>query len=390
MINVAVFGYGTVGSGVVEVIKNNAEQIKKAAGEEVKVKYILDIREFENVPELVNDINIILNDPEVKIVCETMGGKKPAYDFTRLALEHKKSVCTSNKELVDAHGVELTRIARENNCSYLFEASVGGGIPILRSLREACGQEKIIAIMGILNGTCNYILTKMKSGADFDDVLKEAQAHGFAERNPSADIEGHDTARKIAILASLVSGCRVSYENIKCEGITKISARDFAYAEKLGMSIKLLGLFENDNKYILTAPFLISNEHALYNVNDVFNGILVRGNMVDNLMFYGRGAGKLPTASAVVADVIECAREKKFVDNGLTGAEIKLNDINDRAFKFFVRVSNKEDALKRFSNVQEIAANFNDEFAFITDLMSGREFDEKISGLDVKNSLRLL
>ena len=390
MIDVAVLGYGTVGSGVVEVIKSNSEQIKNTLGEEVRVKYILDIREFENVPELVNDINIILNDPDVKIVCETMGGKKPAFEFTRSALEKGKSVCTSNKELVDAHGVELTQIAREHNCSYLFEASVGGGIPILRALREACGQEKIISVMGILNGTCNYILTKMKSGAEFNDVLKEAQAKGFAERNPSADIEGHDTARKIAILGSLVSGCRVSYENIKCEGITNISARDFAYAEKLGMSIKLLGLFENDNKYILTAPFLISSEHALYNVNDVFNGILIRGNMVDNLMFYGRGAGKLPTASAVVADVIECAREQRFINNGLTGAEIKLNNIDDRAFKFFVRVSDKENALKKFSNVQEISCGFNDEFAFITDFITGREFEEKISGLSVKNKLRLL
>ena len=327
MINVAVLGYGTVGSGVVEVIKNNAEQIKKAAGEEVKVKYILDIREFENVPELVNDINIILNDPEVKIVCETMGGKKPAYDFTRLALEHKKSVCTSNKELVDAHGVELTRIARENNCSYLFEASVGGGIPILRSLREACGQEKIIAIMGILNGTCNYILTNMKDGKDFDAALKEAQEKGYAERNPAADVEGHDTARKIAILASLISGKKISYEQVDCEGITNVTAEDFVNAEAYGMSIKLLGVYDAEADTVLVAPHLVPKDNALYNVNGVFNGVMLKGNMVDDLLFYGRGAGKLPTASAVVSDVIECIKNiGKNIDNGF--ADLEPGSIN--------------------------------------------------------------
>ena len=390
MISIAVLGYGTVGSGVVDVVKNNCAQIKNTLGDDVKVKYVLDIREFENLPELVHDINIILNDPDIKIVCETMGGKKPAFEFTKSALERGISVCTSNKELVDAHGVELSNIARENNCSYLFEASVGGGIPILRALREACGQEKITAVIGILNGTCNYILTKMKSGVDFEDALKEAQEKGFAERNPSADVEGHDTARKIAILASLVSGKRVSYENIVCEGITGITARDFKYAEKLSMSVKLLGLFEPENKFILTAPFLIPSEHALYNINGVFNGILIRGNMVDDLMFYGRGAGKLPTASAVVADVIECARENKNIPNGLSPEILKLGDINNRSCKFFVRVNNKAKALENFNNITEIDCGFDDEFAFITEPMTGFEFDKKISDVGLKNKLRLL
>lgn len=305
MINIAILGLGTVGSGVKEVVEQNHAQIKKALGDSLHVKYILDIRD---IPGAVKDINVIVNDPDVKVVCETMGGKEPAYTYTHMALEHGISVCTSNKELVDAHGVELSAIAREHNCSYLFEASVGGGIPIIRPLRESCGHEYISRIAGILNGTCNYILTNMKSGKNFDDALREAQEKGFAERNPAADIEGHDTARKIAILASLVSGKKVSYEQVSCEGITNITTEDFAEAERRGMSIKLLGVYDASGPYVNVAPYLVPNNSPLYGVNDVFNGIMVTGNQVDNLMFYGRGAGKLPTASAVVSDVIECAK----------------------------------------------------------------------------------
>ena len=317
MINVAILGLGTVGSGVAEVIEQNQNEIKKALGDNLHVKYILDIRD---IPGVVNDINIIVNDPDIKVICETMGGKEPAYTYTHLALERGISVCTSNKELVDAYGVELSSIAREHHCSYLFEASVGGGIPLLRTIREACGQEKISQIAGILNGTCNYILTNMKAGKDFATALKEAQEKGFAERNPAADVEGHDTARKIAILASLVSGKKFSYEQVECEGITNITPEDFAQAEAKGMSIKLLGVYNAENSSIIVAPFLVRNSHPLYNVNDVFNGVMLHGNMVDNLMFYGRGAGKLPTASAVVSDVIECAKNigkninNKFAD----------------------------------------------------------------------------
>ncbi len=305
MINVAILGLGTVGSGVAEVIEKNHNQIKKALGDSLHVKYILDIRD---IPGAVKDINVIVNDPDIKVVCETMGGKEPAYTYTHLALEHGISVCTSNKELVDAFGVELSAIAREHNCSYLFEASVGGGIPIIRPLRESCGHENITRIAGILNGTCNYILTNMKSGKNFDDALREAQEKGFAERNPAADIEGHDTARKIAILASLVSGKKISYEQVSCEGITNITLEDFAYAESRGMSIKLLGVYDSSGPYVNVAPYLVPNDSPLYGVNDVFNGIMITGNQVDTLMFYGRGAGKLPTASAVVSDVIECAK----------------------------------------------------------------------------------
>ena len=305
MINIAILGLGTVGGGVAEVVEKNQAEIKKVLGDSLHVKYILDIRDL---PGVVKDIATIVNDPDIKVICETMGGKEPAYTYTHLALERGISVCTSNKELVDAYGVELSAIAREHNCSYLFEASVGGGIPLLRTIREACGHEKISKIAGILNGTCNYILTNMKAGRDFADVLKEAQENGFAERNPAADVEGHDTARKIAILASLVSGKKFSYEQVDCEGITGVTREDFAEAEAKGMSIKLLGVYDAEANSVIVAPHLIPSSHALYNVNGVFNGVLVHGNMVDNLMFYGRGAGKLPTASAVVSDVIECAK----------------------------------------------------------------------------------
>ena len=337
MINIAILGLGTVGGGVAEVVEKNQNEIKKSLGDNLHVKYILDIRD---IPGVVKDINVIVNDPDVKVICETMGGKEPAYTYTHLALEHGISVCTSNKELVDAHGVELSEIARAHNCSYLFEASVGGGIPILRSLRESCGHEKISYIAGILNGTCNYILTNMKAGKDFDTALKEAQEKGFAERNPAADVEGHDTARKIAILASLVSGRKFSYEQVNCEGITKITQDDFVEAERNKMSIKLLGVYDAENNSVNVAPYLIPENHILYGVNDVFNGIFVKGNQIDNLMFYGRGAGKLPTASAVVSDVIECAKNigrnvnNNFVDLPL--AEVNKIPENNSGFKFRV------------------------------------------------------
>ncbi|MBQ9903783.1 MAG: homoserine dehydrogenase [Synergistaceae bacterium] len=307
MINVAILGLGTVGGGVKEVIEKNQNEIRRVLGDNLHVKYILDIRD---IPGVVNDINIIVNDPDVKVICETMGGKEPAYTYTHLALEHGISVCTSNKELVDAHGVELSAIAREHNCSYLFEASVGGGIPLLRTIREAFGHEKVSRIAGILNGTCNYILTNMKAGKDFDSALKEAQEKGFAERNPAADVEGHDTARKIAILASLVSGKKFSYEQVSCEGITNVTQQDISDAENNGMSIKLLGVYEAESSSIVVAPYLVPKSSPLYAVNDVFNGVMVTGNMIDDVMFYGRGAGKLPTASAVVSDVIECVKNQ--------------------------------------------------------------------------------
>ena len=320
MINIAILGFGTIGSGVAEVVEQNQAEIQKIlGGENLHVKYVLDVRD---IPGVVKDIETIINDPDVKIICETMGGKEPAYTYTHLALERGISVCTSNKELVDAHGVELSAIAREHHCSYLFEASVGGGIPLLRTIREACGHEKISKIAGILNGTCNYILTNMKDGKEFDEALKEAQAHGYAEKNPAADVEGHDTARKIAILASLISGKKISYEQVDCEGITNVTAEDFTNAEAYGMSIKLLGVYDSEANTVLVAPHLIPKDNPLYNINGVFNGVLIHGNMVDDLLFYGRGAGKLPTASAVISDVIECAKNiGKNINNGFCDLE---------------------------------------------------------------------
>ena len=342
MIQVAVFGYGTVGSGVVEVIEKNKDMITKKAGEELNIKYVLDLRDFPGNPvqeKLVKDVNIILDDPEVAIICETMGGIKPAYDFTKQALQKGKSVCTSNKELVASHGPELLRLARENKCNYLFEASVGGGIPIIRPLNYSLTAEKIDGITGILNGTTNYILTKMdREGADFDTVLKEAQEKGYAEKNPEADVEGYDACRKIAILSSLMCLKNVKYEDIYTEGITKITASDFLYAKEMDMSIKLLAMSKNvGNEYFaMVAPFMISKEHPLYSVNDVFNAVFVHGNMLGDSMYYGRGAGKLPTASAVVSDVIDCARHiGKTVMCLWEDEDVKLADIDQVSRRFF-------------------------------------------------------
>ena len=314
MIKVAILGYGTVGSGVFEIINENKELITANAGEEIDVKYVLDLREFpgdscESV--LVHDYNIILNDPEVEVVIEVMGGLKPAYDFVKSALLAKKSVCTSNKELVAKYGAELIKIAQSNNRNFLFEAAVGGGIPIIRPMNMHITADKICEITGILNGTTNYILTKMdKEGADFDSTLKKAQELGYAERNPEADIEGYDAVRKIAILASLANGKTVNFEEIYTEGISKITAEDFKYAKKMGRSIKLLGKCKNEDTGIVcsVAPRLLAPDHPLYNVSGVTNGILVRGNMVGDLVFIGSGAGKLPTASAVVSDVVDSVR----------------------------------------------------------------------------------
>ena len=390
MIQVAVLGYGTVGSGVVEVIETNKAEINKKAGAELNIKYILDLRDFPGDPyehKVVHDFNTILEDPEVSIICETMGGIKPAYDYSKQALLAGKSVCTSNKELVANHGAELLELARQNHCNYLFEASVGGGIPIIRPLNYSLTAEKIDAITGILNGTTNYILTKMdKNGADFAEVLKEAQDNGYAERNPEADIEGYDACRKIAILSSLMKGENVNYEDIYTEGITKISQTDFLYAKKMERSVKLLAMSRNTENgfYAMVAPFLIEKGHPLYSVSDVFNAVYVHGNMLGDSMYYGRGAGKLPTASAVVSDVVDCARHLgKTVMCFWDNTQVKLMDIADTKRRFFVRVeaAKKQDALAAFGSVEEINAQVAEEFAFVTDVMTEKAFNEKISSI---------
>ena len=401
MIKVAVLGYGTVGSGVVEVIEKNKELINKRAAAELEVKYILDLRDFPGDPyesKLVHDVNIIMEDEEVSIVCETMGGVGPAYKFTKMALESGKSVCTSNKELVAKHGPELLQIARSHNCNYLFEASVGGGIPIIRPLNTALTAEKIEAITGILNGTTNYILSKMeKEGADFEDVLKEAQEKGYAERNPEADVEGHDACRKIAILSSLMLGKTVDSEKLYTEGITKITAADFVYAKAMGRSIKLFGMSRNteNETWAMVAPFMISNENPLYMVSGVFNAICVRGNMLGDSMYYGRGAGKLPTASAVVADVVDCARHQgETLECLWDSEEAVLSDIGEVERSFFMRV--KADALDdvkaAFPGGETVSVEGRSEdMGYVTAALKEKDFAAKCEALGdaVLNRIRM-
>ena len=397
MIQVAVMGYGTVGSGVVEVIEKNKEEINKKSNEALNIKYILDLRDFPGDPyedKIVHDVEVILNDPEVQIICETMGGLKPAYEFTKRALMSGKSVCTSNKELVATHGPELIQIAHEHTCNYLFEASVGGGIPIIRPLNYSLTAEKIDAISGILNGTTNYILTKMeREGAAFEEVLKEAQEKGYAERNPEADIEGYDACRKIAILSSLMCGKNVRYQDIYTEGITKITADDFKYAKVMDCTIKLLGLAkeENGGLYAMVSPFLISKNHPLSMVNDVFNAVCVHGNMLGDSMYYGRGAGKLPTASAVVSDVVDCARHiGKIITCFWDAEDVKLTNVDEVERAFFVRVekAKEQEAKETFGDVKEITAGVDGEFAFVTGSMSEKEFNEKAEKVGVISRIR--
>ena len=388
MIHVAVLGYGTVGSGVVEVIEKNKDMVNKKAGDELNVKYILDLRDFPGDPyenKVVHDFDVIVNDPEVGIVCEVMGGVGAAYNFTKRALEAGKSVCTSNKELVAAHGPELLALAKANNCNYLFEASVGGGIPIIRPLNYSLTAEKIEAITGILNGTTNYILSKMENeGADFESVLKKAQAKGYAEANPAADVEGHDACRKIAILSSLMLGQHVNSDNIYTEGITAITAKDFTFAKKMGMSIKLLAMskaLDGDKAVAMVSPCLISSDHPLKMVNGVFNAVFVRGNMLGDSMYYGRGAGKLPTASAVVSDVIDCARHMgKVIMCFWDAKEANMVSIDETSRKFFVRLDNKGEALARelFGDFKPVRVEWiEDEFAFVTPELTEKEFAAK-------------
>lgn len=396
MIQIAVFGYGTVGSGVVEVISKNNQEISKKAGEELHIKYILDIRKFPGDPyedRIVNDINLILEDTEIQIICETMGGVKPAYEFTKQALLKGKSVCTSNKELVAAHGPELIRIAGEHSCNYLFEASVGGGIPIIRPLNYSLTAEKIDRIVGILNGTTNFILSQMETeGADFDTVLARAQEMGYAERNPEADVEGHDACRKIAILSSLMTGKNVKYEEIYTEGITGITATDFQYAKSLGMTIKLLAISqvtsgqEGEKLYACVAPFLLDSTHPLHFVHDVFNAVYVHGNMLGDSMYYGRGAGKLPTASAVVSDVIDCARHiGKTIMCFWDSEDITVSPMEERRGRFFVRTADgsgrREQAEALFGEIVLAEPMAEGEFAFLCGPVSEKEFAKKAKAL---------
>lgn len=383
MVKVAIFGFGTVGSGVYEVLTQNSDVISHKLGEEIEVKYVLDLREFDGEPVqkvLVHDVDTILNDSEISVICETMGGERPAYDFTRRALELGKSVCTSNKELVEKHGPELIQIAQAHNCNYLFEASVGGGIPIIRPLCTSLAQEQIESITGILNGTTNYILSKMENeGADFDTVLTRAQEKGYAERNPEADVCGYDAGRKIAILSSLAYGKNVDFSELYMEGITAITRTDFLYAKKLGATIKLFArsMCKDGRYYAMVAPFMVTPENPLYAVQDVFNAILVHGNMVGDTMYYGKGAGKLATASAVVGDVIDCVKHLgKHIKIAWSEEKLTMTSVDDIVRRFFVRVSGTDKAkvTELFGKVTFIEADVDGETGFLTEEMTEKEY----------------
>ncbi len=400
---IAVLGYGTVGSGVVEVLEKNHDIISARAGKEIEVKYVLDLKDFsgQQIQEkIVHDYEVILNDKEVEIVVEAMGGIEPANAYVKGALLAGKSVVSSNKALVAKHGAELMKIAREKNVNFLFEASVGGGIPILRALGSSLTGDKIEKITGILNGTTNYMMTKMfYEGADYDTVLKEAQANGFAEADPTADVEGYDACRKIAILTSIISGKMVDFEEIYTEGISKVTTEDMKYAKALGMTVKLLAECKKvDGKWFAqVAPCLLSSEHPLYSVHEVFNAVFVKGNMLGDAMFYGSGAGKLPTASAVVADVVaEAKNPHTDIMNFWTEEKLELEKHTEIARRFLVRVEGKQTELesriqKDFGRVQYVnLEELPGEFGLVTPVMTEGAYMEKAESYpQIRHMLRV-
>ena len=400
MAEIAVMGHGVVGSGVMEVLLSHKESIKKRAKEEVHVKYILDLREFPGLSysdRFVKDFQQILDDPEVKIVVEVMGGLEPAYSYTKACLENGKSVVTSNKELVAQKGAELLALAQKNNLNFLFEASVGGGIPIIRPISQCLAANEMTEIAGILNGTTNFILTKMiREHMAFEDALKMAQELGYAERDPSADVDGVDACRKICILASLAYGTHVYPDSVHTEGIRSITKEDVGYAGAWGGVIKLIGevkKLENGRVHIQVAPMFISRESQLANVDDVFNGILVRGDATGDVVFYGKGAGKLPTASAVVADVIDCVRHLKSDRKILYWEDAKPDYVQsweDTPQDLFVRVVGQGDSDSLFDLVQQVFPQAvrlirRDEAAgetgFTVEQISQRQLEEKLPAL---------
>ncbi len=394
MMYAAIMGYGTIGSGVAEILEGNREKVAKGAGQEIALKYVLDLREFPDSPvadRIIHDFEKIEKDPQVRLVVEAMGGLNPAYPFVKACLNAGKHVATSNKALVAAHGTELLALAREKGVNFFFEASVGGGIPIIRTLYRCLMGEEIQEITGILNGTTNYILTKMeKEGASFSDVLKEAQELGYAEKDPEADIKGYDTCRKIAILTSLVTGKEVDYQDIYTEGVTTVTDMDFRYAKKLGASIKLFGTsrMEGEAVHAWVAPVMVGKNHPLYGVGGAYNGILVKSDKLGTSMYYGSGEGKLPTASAVVAELIEAAQnEGKNVPIGWNGQRLALAGMDTFDCRYFVRVAG--DAAGKKGQVEDmlgkgetIVLEGADEFAVVTPQMSEREFKERAIKLE--------
>lgn len=397
MISVAIMGHGTVGSGVAEILTTHKQKLFKAVGEELYVKHILDLREFPDSPladRFTKNFEDIVNDIEVRVVVEVMGGTNPAYDFVKRCLQAGKSVVTSNKELVAKHGAELLAVAKENNANFLFEASVGGGIPIIRPLSQCLVANEVDEIAGILNGTTNFIFGKMiNDNMDFSDALKLAQDLGYAERNPEADIEGHDACRKICILASLAFGKHIYPDNVYTKGISEITLDDVKYADSLNYVIKLIGdvkKTENGKLDILVAPMLLSKDCILSDINDVFNGILVKGDCTGDVMFYGKGAGKLPTASAVVADVVDCAKHLKarkrifWTDSD----ESQVASYKDSKTAMYIRVAGKgEMAQSLFPDSEIMKADGNT--VLMTQEYKFGEIEEKIAKLN-ENSEKVL
>lgn len=372
---IGIMGFGVVGGGLGELVATNAESIKRRCGEEIEIAKILDLRDFPDSRYkcFTKDFEDILNDPEIGVVAEVMGGTKPAYEFTKKLLMSGKNVVTSNKELVAKHGTELLKVAKENGVSYLFEASVGGGIPIIRPLYTSLAANELTDIYGILNGTTNYILTRMiKNNSTLEEALKEAQEKGYAEKDPTADIEGLDTCRKTAILASLAFGTYVDSEEIPCEGITKITREDVMYAEKFGSVVKLLGITTRaeGGVYAMVCPAILPKTHPLAGIDDVFNGIMVRGDGLGDVMFYGRGAGALPTASAVLSDIVDIVKHK--------GSEITLGWEQSRdgyllnsknlTAKFYLRLKGgkADDFDLKGYEVYSLGEGYEDEFAVVT------------------------
>ncbi len=402
MTKVAILGFGTVGSGVAEVLSKNSRGIARRSGGEIQVKYILDVRDFPDSPFkdcFVKDFSIIENDPEVDVVVETIGGAKVALEFTTRALKAGKSVVSSNKELVATHGYELLQLAKANGVSYLFEASVGGGIPILRPLTNCLAANEVEQITGILNGTTNYILTRMiKAGLTFEQALKEAQDNGYAEKDPTADVDGHDACRKICILSALACGQHVYPQQVPTQGIREVTLADVAYADSCGYKIKLLGrcLREPEGKVCaFVAPHLVSCENPLAGVEDVFNAIAVTGNAVGDVMFYGRGAGKLPTASAVVADVIDIARDPKR-DRGNQwgpGSEDLVVSSDSLTSRWYVRANlSMDQARLACGEILPLARSGApaQEAAFLTQPMTYPQLVDRLAGVETCSVFRVL
>ena len=402
MTKVAILGFGTVGSGVAEVLSKNSQGIARRSGGEIQVKYILDVRDFPDSPFkdcFVKDFSIIENDPEVDVVVETIGGAKVALEFTTRALKAGKSVVSSNKELVATHGYELLQLAKANGVSYLFEACVGGGIPILRPLTNCLAANEVEQITGILNGTTNYILTRMiKAGLTFEQALKEAQDNGYAEKDPTADVDGHDACRKICILSALACGQHVYPQQVPTQGIREVTLADVAYADSCGYKIKLLGrcLREPEGKVCaFVAPHLVSCENPLAGVEDVFNAIAVTGNAVGDVMFYGRGAGKLPTASAVVADVIDIARDPKR-DRGNQwgpGSEDLVVSSDSLTSRWYVRANlSMDQARLACGEILPLARSGApaQEAAFLTQPMTYPQLMDRLAGVETCSVFRVL